>query len=273
MTTLCRTTLQYLEGLGPEGPAVRSVELEIGDARSDPPGTWEECGFELVAHRSAVADWEDDQVVASVNYKEMEAVARDLTGADVALVAGHIRRSPGEARRHEQLAPIPFVHSDFAAGHDRIVRRAYEHPTEGAAEALARNGVTSAEVSGARRILILQFWRNVGPAKMDYPIAFCDCRTLTPAEGRAFHVEDYAGTGASFEALGIVAPADPSAHAWFAFPEMTAGEVVAFRTYDTELVAGGRTYFTPHSAFRDPEVPLGRPARSSVELRANCLFF
>lgn len=49
-------------------------------------------------------------------------------------------------------------------------------------------------------------------------------------------------------------------------------EVVAFRTYDTDLVRTGGTYFTPHSAFRDPGVEIGRPARSSIELRASCLW-
>ena len=49
-------------------------------------------------------------------------------------------------------------------------------------------------------------------------------------------------------------------------------QVVAFRTYDSDRVADGRPYWTPHSAFRDPEVPLGRPARSSIEARATCLF-
>jgi hypothetical protein len=47
---------------------------------------------------------------------------------------------------------------------------------------------------------------------------------------------------------------------------------VAFRTYDTDLVASGGTYFTPHAAFRDPAVPAGSPARSSIELRAVCLY-
>ncbi len=48
---------------------------------------------------------------------------------------------------------------------------------------------------------------------------------------------------------------------------------MAFRTYDSDLVKGGGTYFTPHSAFRDPSVEVGRPARSSIELRASCLWF
>jgi hypothetical protein len=72
--------------------------------------------------------------------------------------------------------------------------------------------------------------------------------------------------------LAILAPEGPDRHRWYSFPELCRDEVVAFRTYDTELVASRATYFTPHSAFRDPTVPLGSPARSSIELRAVCLF-
>ena len=38
------------------------------------------------------------------------------------------------------------------------------------------------------------------------------------------------------------------------------------------MVARGEDYWTPHSAIRDPEVELGKPSRSSIELRATCLF-
>jgi hypothetical protein len=271
LKTLCRTTLNYLSSVA-EGPSDHPTAVEILDGRAaDLPG-WQVCGFELLDHSSAVVDWGDDHQLSEVHHGEMEKLARDLTGADVALVSNHIKRSPHEARRHEQLSPIPFVHSDFAAGHVEFIRRAYKEPTEAALAALARNGVTSEVVGQAARIVVLQFWRNLGPAKMDYPIAFCDARTVSPADARAFRVTDYAGTGASFDALGIVEPADGAVHAWYAFLELTPGEVVAFRTYDTDLVRVGETYFTPHSAFRDPEVEVGRPARSSVELRATCLF-
>ena len=80
----------------------------------------------------------------------------------------------------------------------------------------------------------------------------------------------YAGSGTTFEALAVTGGAGH--HRWYTFPELQRDEVVAFRTYDSDRVDDGRPYWTPHSAFRDPDVPLGRPARSSIELRASCLF-
>ena len=90
--------------------------------------------------------------------------------------------------------------------------------------------------------------------------------------GDGIELIGYVAGGRAFDALAIVAPGQPSTHTWYTFPEMTPDEVVAFRTYDTELVRDGRTWFTPHSAFRDPDVELGRPARSSIELRVMCLY-
>jgi hypothetical protein len=270
--TFCRTTLHYLSAAGPGRPADHPTQITVFDGRDADLGGWEACGFEVVRHESAVTDWSDDAQIAGIHYEEMEKLAREMTGSDFALVAAHIKRSPDDARRHEQLSPITFVHSDFAAGHENFVQRTYRKPGENGWAALARNGATPDAVSGAKRIVILQFWRNTGPPRMDFPIAFCDARTVTPAEARAFHVTDYAGTGASFDALGIVEPGAPDTHQWYAFPELRADEVVAFRTYDTQLVDDGGTYFTPHSAFRDPSVEVGSPARSSIELRATCIF-
>jgi hypothetical protein len=132
--------------------------------------------------------------------------------------------------------------------------------------------VTAQDVQDASRVVILQFWRNIGPAKMDFPLAFCDARTLRADEARPIPVNDYAGSGVNFEALAVAAPDEPARHHWYAFPELQPDEAVAFRTFDTDLVATGATFFTPHSAFRDPEVEVGQPSRVSVELRAICLF-
>ena len=272
MGTFCLTTLNYLPRAMGSTPMPRTRQVEILDGRTaDLPG-WQECGFELVAHRSAVRHWDDEGELASVHYPELEEMARKMTGADAALVSTHIRRNPEEAKRHHQLSPINFVHSDFAADHIEFIRRTWTEPSEAGQAALERGGVTADDVAGAARVVTLQFWRNLGPAKMDYPLAWCDARTVTPAEGQPIHVTNYAGTGATFDALAVVEPEDPSHHRWYCFPELKPDEVVAFRTYDTDLVRQGATFFTPHSAFRDPEVAEGRPARSSIELRATCLF-
>ena len=272
MTIFCHTTLNYIPGGGPR-QGRRQAEVDILNGREASLPGWEACGLELVSHSSAVTDWNDDASITAAHYPEIEVLAREMTGCDHALVSGHIKRSPDQAAKHQQLSPITFVHSDFAAGHDGIIRRSYRDARPGSSAALERNGLTGEDVERAKRIVILQFWRNVGPAKMDYPLAWCDARTVTLDQARAFRVTNYAGTGATFDALAVSAPGpDEKPHRWYGFPELKPDEAVAFRTYDTDLVRDGRVYFTPHCAFRDPDVQPGQPARYSIEMRATCVF-
>lgn len=249
-------------------------DVAIFDGRTAELPGWDECGFELLSHRSAVSGWDDDELIA-VHHAEMETLARQLTGADLALVSNHIKRGPEHEERHQDLGPIAFVHSDFARGYQSLVRDSYLEPDPdrpGPIRALERNGVTAEAVAAASRLVILQFWRNTGPAKMDYPLAWCDARSVRPEDTRPIPVTDYAGSGANFEALAVLGPTAPDQYRWYAFPEMRIDEVVAFRTYDSALVEQDLTWFTPHTAFSDPDVAVGRPARSSIELRAICLF-
>ncbi|MHB1445468.1 MAG: CmcJ/NvfI family oxidoreductase [Acidimicrobiales bacterium] len=269
MEVFCRAVLNYLPGAVEAG--LSTIEMDVIDGRTAKLPGWRECGFELASHISSVQDWSDEVAISAFHYPEVEELARKMTDADVALVSSHIKRSPEDAQRHHQLAPITLVHSDFAAGHESIIRRSYRDGTYDGS-ALERNGLSPRDVENARRILILQFWRNLGSAKMDFPLAWCDARSVEVSDGRPFHVTDYAGSGFNFDALGIAPPGEPGRHRWYAFPELTIEETVAFRTYDTDLVARGDTYFTPHSAFRDPEVPVGQPSRTSIELRATCLW-
>lgn len=257
----CRTSLNYGGG---------ATDFSILDGRTaDLPG-WQECGFELVTHTSSVADWSDDDEIARVHYPEITELVQKLTGCDHALLSSHIKRSPAEAKKHSDLSPIPFVHSDFADSYGELLKNLYRSGDR--AEAAEREGVSPDVVANARRLMILQFWRNLGPQKMDLPLAFCDARTVPRDAIRPFPVKNYAGSGFDFEALAIAPPANPDDHRWYAFPEMTIDEVVAFRTYDTDRVASGEPYWTPHSAFRDPDVELGNPSRSSIELRPLCIW-
>lgn len=266
---LCTATLNYVPAGSRSGP----TEVTVRDGRrADLPG-WEECGFELRSHRSTVDDWDDELQIVDRHHGEISALATELSGCDVAVVTGHIKRNPERAAMHGDLAPITLVHSDFADDYGPQILERYRTAGPEETAALARYGIDGPTAAGARRLLILQFWRNVGPRRMDMPLAFCDARTVPREQVHAFPVHDYAGSGIDFHALGVLAPEDPVDHLWYSFEEMHDAEVVCFRTYDSDRVGGAAPYWTPHSAFRDPTVAMGKPARSSIELRASCLFF
>jgi hypothetical protein len=269
--TFCRAALNYVSF---DLQTVVTRDEEILDGRAASLPGWDEAGFELVDHPSSVTDWSDDEEISAVHHAEVEILAEQLTGCDHALVAGHIKRGPDQARQHQDLAPITFVHSDFAPSYLELIRGSFRNADDnpGGAAALARHGLTREAVEGASRIVILQLWRNLGPAKMDHPIAFCDARTVGVDDARAFPVKDYAGSGFDFEALGVRPSREGQRYDWYVFPELEPREAVVFRTFDTDLVRAGKTFFTPHSAFRDPDVALGKPARRSIELRATCIY-
>jgi hypothetical protein len=48
--------------------------------------------------------------------------------------------------------------------------------------------------------------------------------------------------------------------------------VLVFRTYDSALISTDKPFWTLHTAFEDPTVGPDAPARSSLELRATCIF-
>jgi hypothetical protein len=247
------------------------VDVSIRNGRTDAPGSWQTHGFELLNHTSAITDWDDDEMIAKTHYPEIVELARSQTGCDHVVIASHIRRNPEQFEIHPDLGPISFVHSDYAENYGGLIKNVYQTEKE-AIQGLAAKGISQELVANASRWLILQFWRNVGPIKMDLPIAFCDAQSVDPADVRAMPVSNYAGTGFDFDTLGVAAPATPDQHRWYSFPQLNEKEVIAFRTWDSEQINKGEPYWTPHSAFRDPEVAIGKPARRSIELRATCLF-
>lgn len=259
--------------VGPDGfpGLLPTTEVVIRDGRAASLPGWVDCGFERLGHASSMQDWTDDAEIAAVHYPEAEALARSLTGMPHALVADHVKRNAEDSGRAREQNPVRLVHSDFADDYGDHVRRNYRNVKGRGAAALARAGLTGDDVAGARRIVMLQLWRNLGAPKMDLPVAWIDARTVDREEMKPFRYNGYVAGADAFDAVAIIRPDDPSRHHWYAFPKLRVDEVVAFRTYDTDMVPTGETYFTPHSAFRDPDVELGRPPRFSIELRIVCL--
>lgn len=266
----CKAPFNYIGNvMAPDGDRTVAVNQTVRNGREANLPGWQACGFELMPHLSGVSDWASDQAIKDVHYDEIRHLAKLLTGCDFALVGSHIKRGPEQVKLHSDLGPISFVHSDFAASYGDLMREYYSADSAEALLSLNRSGATVADVQQSSRLMILQFWRNLGEEKMDLPLAFCDARTVAESDLRPFPVQDYAGGGFNFDTLGVAASEN---HAWYTFPEMTRNEVAVFRTYDSDLVSSGQAYWTPHSAFPDPDVEPGHPGRTSIELRATCLF-
>lgn len=262
----CHATLNYSTALD-----YAPVEVPIRDGRVAAPG-YEDGGFELLRHESAVGDWRDAGEVAAVHGPEVERLALDFLGCDRALVYPPLVRSPATARETADYAPILFVHSDFTEDYRAMVcspDRPYRHFVE---PLLAAAGLDQHELAQASRIVLLQFWRNIGARLPDHPLAYCDARTVPPTQLRRILVPEYGGQHLEFETFAVEPPASPDANDWYTYPGLGVDEVVAFRTYDSLLADEGGHFWTPHSAFADPHAGADAPQRESLEMRVLCLW-
>ncbi len=268
MHAYCTTTLNY--GNGDER---QPVAVTIGNAREAIKTLpFDSCGFTLLEHRSEVNDWQDEMHVADVHMAEIKQLACEYSGCDHALVYPPIVRSPQSARAKADYAPIEFVHSDYTDEYRAMIEDPERPYGALIAPALETVGVRRDEIVDADRVLMLQFWRNVGAKRPDYPLALCDANTVPRSHLFPFLVPEYGGIWLEFEAFGVHPPADPEEHDWYTFPALQHDEVVVFRTYDSCCVEENRPFWTPHSAFRDPHAGPDAPQRESVEMRALCLF-
>jgi len=268
----CEASFNYA---GPEvGVAVVQPVLD-GRAVTSEALPFDDCGFQLISHSSAVVDdWSDQALIDGPGAVEFADLARSFTGCDVAMVYPSILRNPAVAKRVADYAPILFVHSDFTDDYRAMITEEGRPYQAFLLRVLERHGLTQDDLRTASRLMMLQLWRNVGPARPDHPLAFCDARDVEDPERRvAILVPEYGGERLDFEAFAFRPPAHGEVDHWYTFPAMSPDEAVLLRTYDSACADAGRPFWTPHSAFRDPAIPEApENRRASVEMRALCIW-
>lgn len=226
----------------------RTVQIE--DLRKGPAPSLEREGFMLLAHTSAVKDFRDAEEVARVHKAEIVELVRRLSGADrVAVNSPGILRfseASSDSGRLNNSRPARFIHIDVsdAAALDFSARSQPPGPV-----------LRSAHYN---------VWRVFSPPPQDVPLAVCDARTLAPADlVVADAVFDVPGRPEwSFEGLLV---RHSERHRWCYFSNMTRGEALVFKTFDTDP---GQPHHVPHTAFNDPTAPPHLPPRASIEMRA-----
>jgi hypothetical protein len=230
--------------------------MTIADSR-DQDARLDRDGFELLRHRSAVADFADADEVARVHPDEIVALLNEVTGADSIVVTG-----PGVRRFAERSSlsgaldnsrPARFAHVDVS------------DPT--AAEFALRSQPEAGRKP--RRVAHYNVWRALSAPPQDVPLALCDARSVAADDLLvADAVFDRDGVDMwSFEGLVV---AHSSAHRWHWFSDLTRDEVIIFKTNDSDST---RAHCVPHVAFDDPDCPPGVPPRASIEMRAIAYWF
>jgi len=221
-------------------------------------------GFALVAHRSAVPDFdliEEDAAIDVVYRDEMEALLQQLTGATRVIMLGSGKKRYGESATDKlsslsNAKPARYPHADNTDVSATVMVE------------MVASFLDDLELGDLRRWALFNMWRAVSPPPQDVPLAVCDSRTVAPDDEVTVSAVTHERRGGEIrhETTGY---AFNPAHRWHYFPDMTRDEVLVFKAHDTDPSRASRV---PHTALTDPGCPDGVPTRASVESRGLALF-
>jgi hypothetical protein len=235
----------------------RSVSIEDARGRNESPSLSRE-GFQLVPHRSSVADFKNPAEIAAVHSAEIQHLLLALSGADRVAV-----NSPGVLRFSEKSAEAGKFNNSFPA------RFIHVDISDDTAQRFAERSEPKDLGRPIRRFAHYNVWRALSAPPQDIPLAVCDARSIVRADlMEADAVFDVPGAPEwSFE--GWVVRYNP-AHRWSYFSGMRIDEALVFKTNDSDP---GEPHCVPHSAFDDPTCPAGVAPRASIEMRGIAYWF
>lgn len=225
------------------------VDLEIADARrlGEEPQLDRE-GFELVTSPTAVTDFYDENQITSVYYKECMALLKLRTGAADVHIFDHTLRvqDDGLRQKHGTRLPVPVVHNDYT-----------EKSAPQRVKDLLEPEKSEKFLKG--RYAMVNVWRSFGKSAELYPLAAADGRTVPEKDFIAVDIVYQNRTGEIYQ------NAHSDAQRWFYFSNMVPEEAMLLKCFDT--AQDGRTRFTAHTGFENPNAPEGTPPRESIEVR------
>ncbi|KAG2138400.1 uncharacterized protein EDB93DRAFT_1253352 [Suillus bovinus] len=228
-------------------------EVQVEDVRGkEELYKLDNAGFQYGREAAKHTSFLNHDEVEGEYYPESIDLIKRVTGATKIVIFDHTirRRRPGEVDNGPQKRqPVSQAHVDQTPA--ASVARVHRHlpPTE--APALLR-----------RRFQIVNLWRPISHAAVDWPLALCDFRSvdfekdLVPV---ALIYPDREG-----ETFGV--KYSPN-HQWKYVKAMTPEEFVLIKCFDS-VQDGSVARLTPHTGFQDPNTPEGAPFRESIELRA-----
>lgn len=228
------------------------------------PFTLDRNGFTLARYPTVLTDIRDRAGIHAVYAREVEAITRELTGADLVVSMGaEMRSSLSDGGVIHPPAARVHIDYDTKTAH-RVAERRYRR--------IRPEGPPPA------RFMLLSIWRCFSPPPQDWPLALCDYQSckgdravrvakidverLPEGDARFTPIDGEEDMGAS--GLFTFNPA----HRWSYYPDMTRDEIVAIKFHDSD---DSRARRTPHSAFHD-ESRAGAVPRESIEFLVAAFF-
>lgn len=228
-------------------------EIEFEDARkwqddSDRVMGLHPRGFDLFPHSSAVPDFYQLDRDRSLYDSEIEALLKSITGCRRVAIFDHTLRAtdPDTREKLKLREQASMVHNDYSQKSGFVC--------------LQENLGTEAEALKQVRFQIINVWRPLVDPVTDYPLVFCDVRSLQPEQVLAAERRSPTHRGE------IQLVVFDEAQRWYYYSKMQPAEVLVFKTFDS--IHGGSTLCSAHSAARLSNPPADSTARKSIETRA-----
>lgn len=210
-------------------------------------------GFVLVERPSQVTDFYDPKQVEDIYGSEIEALVRELTGADRVVIFGSLLRHNGANAPAGAHKSVHNAHVDY----DLATTRAVVERVLSAAEA-------AHYASG--RVMQINVWRPIVTVE-SAPLALCDAASVQKQDLIYGPIGGKSQSGVA-NAAGWNLAYNP-AHRWYYAPRMRPSEALVFRLCDSDPNA---LQWAAHTSFEDPtSVPDAAP-RQSIEVRTLALF-
>jgi hypothetical protein len=240
-------------------------QVTIRNARAaGHPFTLDRHGFTLALYPTGLADIRDRDGIDSLYTREVEAIAKELTGADLVIAMGaEVRSSLPDGKAIQPPAARAHIDYDVATA-NRIAQRRYRRAVP--------------EGPPPARFILLSIWRCFSPPPQDWPLALCDyqsCKDDREVRAVKIDVEHLPEGGAISAPIAGEEEMGASglftfnpAHRWFYFPDMTRDEIIAIKFHDSDQT---RAWRAPHCAFHDESRP-GTTPRESIEFRVAAYF-
>jgi hypothetical protein len=243
----------------------------------------------LLAHKSKVIDFWDEEELVRTYYQEIQEISLALTECDRACVTAHTLRLQGDpvGDRLSETKPRArdaafIVHNDVA---DTVKEQYLNMEKEGIKTILFSPveegglGIPNSEVFLRGRLAIINFWRPMcsKPLRRS-PLAVLDattigdsdivvCRRPMQQENESF-LKFYK---LPLPFINTLARPNPN-HKWYYPPNMTRDELFIFKNFDS-ICPAPKNGVGMHSSFSDPNTTPDAPPRESVETRVVCFWY
>lgn len=212
-------------------------------------------GFTLARHASSCTHEDNPEILCKSYLEELSPFIQDYFKAAWVVSrpdAFFVRRAGLAVADGVDGTSVPGVRVPLGGAHIDYM------PIAGPMLAARENQRRGIPIRSYRRLMLVNTWRAISPPPQDFPLALCDSSTVSANDLAPNEYTDKVSGSTWWTGPSKYSPL----HRWYYFPDMTADELLIWKSYDSE-----QDYRVVHSGFDNRRAfPNARP-RESIEAR------